>query len=382
MMKILHVVNISFVLPYYIGAQFDHFKEQGVMYFVACSESEHLAQLANEKDFVSWPVPILRTINPIQDLKSIIYLAKKIRENKIDIVIGHTPKGGMIAMIASYLAGTKKRVYFRHGIMFETSGGFKRVILKNIERLTAALATTVVSVSQSVLEKSNQLRLNDSKKNLVLHRGTCNGIDIEKFNQSILKSEQTQALRIRYNIAKTDVVIGFVGRLVKDKGIVELIKAWRMLISEFKDIKLLLVGPYEQRDALDEETQKEIANSSTIVHTGLISDVTPLYGLMDIFILPSFREGFPTVVLEASAMELPIITTRSTGCKDSIVPNKTGLFTGISSEEIFETVKYYLLNPDIRKQHGVAGRSFVVENYRQEVVWEAIQSNLLNLNNE
>jgi glycosyltransferase involved in cell wall biosynthesis len=378
-MKCLHVVNISFVLPYYIGDQFDNFQKLGLKTYVACSPSEHLKQYSIEKKFNPIFVDILREINPVSDLKAILFLRRKINEEQIDIVIGHTPKGAMIAMIAAYLAGVNKRIYFRHGIMYETSKGTKAFLLKTIEKLTGKLATKVVCVSKSVIEKSITENLNKPCKNILLNLGTCNGIDSIRFSKQNITASSQIFLREKYQIKLEDRIVGYVGRLVNDKGINELISAWKIIKQKRGDVKLLLVGPFEARDSISEKLKQLIKADNSIIHTGLISDVLPYYGLMDIFILPSYREGFPTVVLEASSMAIPIITTRSTGCVDSIVENETGVYCDLSPIDIADKIGFYLSNKNIATRHGENGRDFVVNNFQQEIIWKEIETKVLEI---
>ncbi len=377
--RILHVVNISFVLPYYIGDQFDNFHSLGLKTYVACTPSKHFTDYGREKGFEPLSINILREINPLEDIKAISFLRNKIIEEQIDIVIGHTPKGAMIAMIAARLAGVKKRIYFRHGLMYETSKGLKRVILKNIERLTGGLATKVVCVSKSVIAKSLSENLNHPNKNVLLNKGTCNGIDNKKFSRESLNLKTLTDLKEKHRINLDDRVVGFVGRLVTDKGISELILAWKIVQQKFSNVKLLLVGPFEKRDSIREELKQFIENEDSIIYTGLIADVLPYYGLMDIFILPSYREGFPTVVLEASSMGLPIITTTATGCVDSIIENETGIFCEIDPHDIAEKISFYLKNTSFAVKHGQNGVDFVRGNFKQEIIWKEIESKVFEL---
>jgi glycosyltransferase involved in cell wall biosynthesis len=375
MSRILHVVNISFVLPYYIGNQFDYFRERGHEFFVACTPSEHFFKYAKEKNFKAFGINILRQINPVEDIKSIFKLARYIKKNKIEIVIGHTPKGSMIAMVAAAIAGIEHRVYFRHGLMYETSSGFKRMLLMGVEKLTGKLAKKVVCVSNSVIEKSIKANLNNQKKNILLNKGTCNGIDLAIMSPKEIKNTD---FLTKLGVRKEDKVVGFVGRLVNDKGVNELLDAWQKIKDAYDNVKLLLVGPYEERDSISEKARSIIDKSESIISAGLQSNIVPFYEVMDVFILPSYREGFPTVVLEASAMQLPVITTAKTGCIDSIINGRTGIFTEINAEGIFNAIKYYLENPNIAERHGLAGRRFVQDNFRQEVIWKEIEEKVLN----
>lgn len=376
-LKILHLVNIPFVLPYFLGDQIKFLDNNSIKTTIACSASEKLDEFTNHYAIEKFEVEIVRKIDIITDLKSIYKLIKFIRKEKFDYVIGHTPKGALLAMIASWLAGTKNRIYFRHGLVFETATGGKLKLMLILERLTSLLATQIVSVSQSVLDYSVEKRFGSPKKNIILHKGTCNGVDIKRFSRSVDFSDLI--LRNNLQISEDNIVIGYVGRLVNDKGINELVEAWKLLKEDHKNITLLLVGPFEERDTLSKEVKEYLRNDDSIVITGLVDNTKPYYEMMDIFILPSYREGFPTVVLEASSMELPIITTKVTGCIDSIVENKTGVFTSLLAEDIKTKVENYIDNPCLRLEHGKNGRKWIEDNFKQEVIWEAIKEKIFRL---
>jgi glycosyltransferase involved in cell wall biosynthesis len=379
-MNVLHVVNVSFVLPYFLGDQLDHFKRKGFKQFIACSPSEDLVEFCQKTGVPFLPVKIQRRISPIVDFVSVLKLCFYIKRNNINFVVGHTPKAAFIAMLASYLCFINRRVYFQHGLMFETSVGLRRLLLEGIENLTVLLASKVVCVSKSVLDYSSSKSLSFSRKCLILNNGSCNGIDaLKKFNMKRSSKDAINQLREELNILSSDVVIGYVGRLVNDKGISELLEAWLIIKVRYTNAKLLLVGPFEERDALPGALKNRIISDSTIVHTGFVRETFLYYCLMDIFILPSYREGFPTVVLEASAMELPVITTRSTGCIDSIIDNHTGLYTEISPSDIFLKVDYYLRNSDVAHKHGLNGREFVLSRFQQEAVWDSIEKDVFEL---
>ena len=378
--NILHVVSVSFSLPYFVGEQFVHFKKSNPDYnfYVACSLSENFSKLSDKLEFIEVPLVVNRSISPIEDLKSILELRKFILENKIDIVVGHTPKGGMIAMIASFLAGVKKRIYFRHGIMFETSQGFKRLLLKNIERMTGFFATQVVCVSNEIKSISEVEHLSSKKKNILLGRGTCNGVDCNnKYNPINISKDAQKALREKHNINEGEFVLGYVGRLVKDKGINELVEAWKVVSMNYSNVKLLLVGPFEERDPVEEKVKEYILNEESVVYTDFVEDASAYYSLMSAFILPSYREGFPTVVLEASSMELPVLTTRATGCSESIIENETGIFIELNADSIANGIDYIIKNPILAKEIGENGRAFIKKNFEQTKVWNIIENKLL-----
>ena len=374
-MNILHVVNIPFVIPYFLGEQLNHFSEKGYREFIACSPSEDLSRYAELYNFSYTEVDITRQISLLKDLKAIWHIRKYIRRNKIDVVVGHTPKGGMCAMIASFLAGTKTRIYFRHGLVYETSRGLKRMVLKTIDRLTSFLATRVVCVSDSVARRSLEDRLNGGRKQTVLGPGTCNGIDIARFDPEAIDVRRREELRTMYGLSDTDWVIGYVGRLVRDKGIQHLVDAFEIVHERYANTKLLLVGMLEQRDAPSDDIVRNIERNPDIICTGRIAneDIHMYYALMNLFVLPSYREGFPTSVLEASAMRLPVLTTRATGCVDSILDQQTGLFVSHDPADMAEKMIRLISDPAFRRRLATQGREFVTANFQQSLIWQEIE---------
>jgi glycosyltransferase involved in cell wall biosynthesis len=376
--KVLHIITVSFVINHFFGKQFLYLKEKsGNEYHLGCTTSKDFIEFSNELGYIPFEVEITRSISLLKDVKSIIKIYQYIKKNKIDKVVGHTPKGGMVAMIASFFANVSERIYFRHGIIYETSTGFKRILLKNIDRLTGSFATTVVCVSNSVREISEIDKLNNSDKNRVLGLGTCNGIDTEgRFNPSKKDIEIINGLKNKFLISTDDKVVGYVGRLVKDKGIDDLIKAWDIVKMNCPEAKLLLVGPIEEKDSISEYSKNKIRSESSILFTDFVKDASPYFSLMNVFVLPTYREGFPTVSLEASSMGLPVVITKATGCSESILENKTGLFISNEPKDIADKILFYFENDKIAEAHGKQGRLFVQENFEQTKIWDLIAKKL------
>lgn len=374
MSNLLHVVNISFVIPYFLGKQLNYFTEKGYKEYIVCSPTSELGELAVKYCFEYKAVLVLRKISIGKDLKAVGSTMKYIKEKHIDIITGHTPKGGFIAMLAGYLTGVPKRIYFRHGLVYETSHGLKRWLLITIDRLAARLATKVVCVSFSVCQKSLEDKLNSVSKQILLSKGTCNGIDVERFYRRNIDERLLLELKRKLQIRSSDFVIGFTGRLVKDKGIVELVYAFQQLQSKYTNIILLLVGMSEERDSLPKDVVEAIKLNPKIMNTGYVENekIEYYYAMMDLFVLPSYREGFPTSVLEASAMELPIVTTKVTGCIDSIIENETGIFTNHDSDSLAKAIEFFYLNEICRTEYGRSGRKFVVDNFEQHIIWREI----------
>lgn len=373
--SILHVVNIYFVIPYFLGDQLSYFYQKGYQEHIICSPSPFLKEYASQQHFLYKEIPVLRKISLWQDLKTIFSIYQYIRQNRINIVVGHTPKGALLAMIAAFCCRTSQRIYFRHGLVYETSKGMKKFILKAMEKLTSSLATQIVCVSPSIAGKSIQDRLNSPHKQIILSKGTCNGIDTSRFCKNVIPAEDINNLKKQYHIQAEDIVIGFTGRLVKDKGIIELTEAFTQIRTHHPQVTLLLVGILEERDGLPDYIIQIIKNNPHIVYTGFIENnlIHTYYALMDIFVLPSYREGFPTSVLEASAMNLPIITTKATGCVDAIQENRTGLFVNHNVSELTQAILKLIDDEKLRYRLGKTGREFVKKNFRQEIIWEKIE---------
>lgn len=374
-MKILHVVNIYFVIPYFLGDQLLFFREKGYKEYIICSPSDEIKHYAKSHLFNYKEVSIERKISIWKDFKAILSTCRYIHKENITIVTGHTPKGALIAMIASFIMGTPIRIYFRHGLVYETATGFKRKLLVWMDRLTSKLATKIVCVSPSICKKSIEDHLNPFNKQLLLSKGTCNGIDISKFNRTTLNEEQVRVLKNKLGLDKYTFVIGFTGRLVRDKGIIELVQAFKILSQRYDKVALLLVGMLEERDALPIEIIEYIRMNPAIISTGYVenSKIEYYYALMDVFVLPSYREGFPTSILEASSMQLPVVTTKVTGCIDAIIKDETGTFVENDSLDITRAIEKYAINKELRKKHGSNGRKFVEKNFDQHLIWNEIE---------
>lgn len=374
-MNILHVVNISFVIPYFLGKQLNYFTEKGHKEFIVCSGSKELKYFSEQYSFGYRAIEVLRKISIVKDIVAVLKTARYIRDVKAEIVTGHTPKGGLIAMMAAYIMGVPIRIYFRHGLVYETSKGLKRELLINIDRLASRLATNIVCVSPSVAKRSIEDKLNSESKQVILANGTCNGIDVDRFNKHNIREDKILELKNKLGISDEDFIIGFTGRLVRDKGIVELIRAYNTLKSKYPNVKLLLVGMLEVRDALPEDIVEVINEDNKIIKPGYVgyAEIEYYYALMSVFVLASYREGFPTSVLEASSMGLPVITTRATGCVDSIIDGITGIFVNHDDKDLHTALEYLYTNGEERKKMGDNGRKFVVDNFNQVIIWKEIE---------
>jgi glycosyltransferase involved in cell wall biosynthesis len=342
-----------------------------------CPASDLMEPYSREMGFSYTNVEITRTYSLFKDLKALIAISTYIKKNNIDILVGHTPKGALLAMVAGWLNKTPKRIYFRHGLVYETASGLNRKTLVLTEKITSRCSTQIICVSPSLFNLSIRDNLNPVSKQSILGKGTCGGIDTQnKFNPAKVDRERISFLRNKYCILKDDIVIGFCGRLVRDKGIVELVETLDLLRfrNTGKRFVLLLVGFLETRDRLPSGLIEKINTDKDIVLTGLIDrDIQNYYALMNIYILPSYREGFGMSNIEASSMELPVLTTKATGCIDSIIENFTGRYIENNPDSIAEGVEFYLNNPDLAFSYGKNGRDYVVKNFDNLLIWNELE---------
>lgn len=374
-MKSLHVFTVISTPISFFDEQFKFLSTHGQQICVV-SSSEEDSTFSERNSITYRQIDIKRRISPFSDVKVIVSLVRLIRQEKFDIVVGHTPKGAMVAMIAAKLAGVKTRIYYRHGLIYTTATGLKRTIFKTVERLTALLATNIVNVSPSLCQLAVKDRLNSDAKQTVIGCGTCGGIDtIDTFNPAKVSVDTVSALRHTLGIPDVAFVVGFCGRLCHDKGIIELIDGFKLFKQAHPEIdaRLLLVGPYDARDILPQSIKDEIESKPSIIAPGAVSHhyLPNYYSLMDVFVFPSYREGFGMTVIEASAMRLPILVSRSHGCVDSIREDVTGRYIDLTPESIASSLSE-MLNSELRQRLGNAGRDFVTANFERTAMWSKI----------
>jgi len=371
-MKVLHVFTLATTAESFFDGQFRYLSEHGHDITLACSDSVSIIEFAKRNNIKYVSVKITRTLSLAADVKAIKQLVRLIKRGKFDIVVGHTPKGALLSMIAAKFAGCRKRVYFRHGLIYTTSTGIKRSILKAEERFVSFLATNIINVSPSIGKLAVKDNLNKDSKQTVIGRGTCGGIDtIEIFNPGKVDESMVAALRFSQKITKDDYVIGFCGRLCKDKGIPELVEGFKLFREQNPSIKtkLLLVGGYDSRDILPESVHQTIDTDNDIICTGyILKNIPNYYSLMDVFLFPSHREGFGMCSIEAQAMGIPALVARSHGCVDTIIENVTGEYINLTPESISERL-LSLNDKQKRAEMGNAARTFVCENFERTSLW-------------
>lgn len=308
------------------------------------SPSAELKEIATRENVNYKGIKMNREIALFNDIKSLICLIIFFVKERPTVLHCNTPKASLLGLIAAYITRVPNRIYYIHGLRYEGVTGIKRKILITMEKISCFCANKIVAVSFGVQEiVQNDLT---SKKVDVIHNGSPNGMVIDDFiNSQYNKSE----IREELNILKSDFVYGFVGRIVGDKGINELIEAFQVLNEEYKNTKLLLIGLYEEElDPLKKETIEEIKNNQNIIELGFQKDVKKYLSIINVFVSPSYREGFGLSLLEANLMGKPVIATKVTGYTEIVTQGENGFLIPIkNSEELKNKMEWSLLNSEI-----------------------------------
>lgn len=382
MKKILSVITSDVTAESYIGDQLKYFQEKGgYECHLISSPGPYLEAYAQRNGIQYKEIQIDRQLRP-RSIKTFFQMYKYMRKNKFDVLIAHSgPSACLLSMTAARLAGIPHRIELAHGALQEGLKGLVRRFVIMSESFNSHNAERVIVVSESVCKIRQNDGIDKAEKQVLLSKGTCNGVDTKvQFNPDPVSAERLTELKQKFGIAEEDYVIGYCGRLVRDKGIVELVEGFKLLREKHpeKSIKLLIVGSPEKRDALPQETLDFLTTDKSIIYTGFVPymEIAQYYALMGTFILPSYREGFPTVTLEASSMGLPVVTTRKTGCIDSIIEGETGLFIELNAQSIADALEK-LMDKEYAHRLGQNGRKWVTENFEHSIVREAML-NLIN----
>ncbi len=341
------------------------------------SEGEELREVHENEGIVMEAINMSRKITPFQDLKSLWEMWNFLRKEKPQIVHTHTPKAGIIGMLAARLAGVPHRLHTVAGLPLMEATGIKRKILNFVEKLTYSSATRVYPNSKGLYDFILQNHFTQSNKLKIIANGSSNGINTTFFSPAQVSEIEKVALREKLNIHSDDFVFVFVGRIVSDKGINELIKAFSELQTvENKPagIKLLLVGGLENDlDPLNPETLAEINQNKDIISVGFQQDVRSFFAIADALVFPSYREGFPNVVMQAGAMGLPSIVSDINGCNEIIVEGENGLIIPPKNvEKLKEKMLTLARDKNLYIKLKENSRRMIKNRYEQSMVWKAL----------
>ncbi len=340
---------------------------------VVASPSWELDEVTEREGVPTIGVPMNREITPLQDLLAIYRLVRVMKQVRPDIVNAGTPKAGLLGMIAARIANVPARIYVLRGLRLETTSGLKRLLLKTTERIASACAHQVVCVSESLRQVYVGQNLAPAWKCMLPGRGSSNGVDISRFEKTAERFQTARGIRRKLDIPIDAPVVGFVGRLTRDKGIVELAEAFRAVLEIHPEGRLLLVGEFESGDPVPQDTIDWLRSNPAVCVAGFSKGPADYYSVMDLLAFPSYREGFPNVPLEAAAASIPVVGFAATGTVDAVVNGKTGTLVPLGDVAgLVNAISEYLSNDLVRFQHGQAGFERARTEFRNEVVWDAM----------
>jgi len=348
-------------------------RDRGFDVTVVASPSWELDDVATREGVPTIAVPMNREISPLRDLVALHRLVRVIKRIRPDVVNAGTPKAGLLGMIASRIANVPARVYVLRGLRLETTSGLKRLLLKTTERIASACAHQVVCVSDSMRQVYVAQNLAPAWKCMIPGPGSSNGIDVSRFEQTDARLKSARDIRRKFGIPRDAPVIGFVGRLTRDKGIVELAEAFRSVLHSHPEARLLLVGEFESGDPVPQDTIDWLRASPDVSVAGFSKDPSGYYSVMNLLAFPSYREGFPNVPLEAAAASIPVVGFAATGTVDAVLDGQTGTLVPMGNvPALTAAISEYLSNDVLRFQHGQAGFLRASTEFPNEAIWEAM----------
>lgn len=377
-MKIIRTSTIPTSLNVFCRGLFQELKEDGYDLVAVSSPGPALDELEKRENVRAYRVPMQRHISPLKDLKSLWQLIRVFHKEKPEMVHSITPKAGLLSMIAAWICRVPVRLHTFTGLIFPTSTGFKQKVLILTDRITCSCATHIVPEGEGV--KDDLLKFNITKKTLkVLGHGNIRGIDLKHY------SKTSQVIEKASEIRRSDVCTYiFVGRVVRDKGINELIRSFELLNRKNPQTRLILVGSFEPNlDPLNPEILEEINTNPAIETVGKQNDVRPWLAASDIFVFPSYREGFPNVVIEAGAMDLPAIVTDINGSREIIEDGKNGIIIPPhDAEALYKAMLSLYQDQEYRNKLSANARNMIATRFEQSYVRNCLKEYYNSIINE
>ncbi|SUJ43641.1 putative capsular polysaccharide biosynthesis protein [Staphylococcus aureus] len=364
--KIFHLVTVSKSIPLMRG-QIEFLRKKNMDVHIVSSDGKELKQYDNE---IAHVIPMKRDIALFSDLKSLLKMILLFHKEKPFIVNSGTPKAGLIGTIAAFITQRPIRIYTVRGLRLETVKGFKYFVLYLMEKIAMFCATDIIAISESLKHKIITSNLAKENKITVLGFGSSNGIQFEKFQLDNNKLEEKY-----HKLLNDNFVIGYVGRIVKDKGIHELIQSFKIIVSKGYNVKLLVIGSLETENSIDESDYLFLTQNPNVVLIKHVSDPISFYNNMNVFVFPTHREGFGNVSIEAQALEVPVITTNVTGAIDTVVNGETGFIVEKGDfKAIAEKIEKLINDESLRETIGHNGRKRVENKFSSQIIWEELES--------
>jgi len=372
--KLVRITTIPLSLEKLLEGQLAYMKNYYEVFAVS-AEKERLEAYGTSEGVHTKHVALTRKITPLKDIAAVYNLYKFLKKEKPAIVHSHTPKAGIVGMLAAYFAKVPNRLHTVAGLPLMEATGFKRTILNIVEKLTYRCATKVYPNSQGLKDFIVAENFTKPSKLKIIGQGSSNGIDTAYFSPNLFSAEEQLQKRKELNIPETDFVFIFVGRIVKDKGINELVEAFGILQQEKPTCTLLLVGPFEDTlDPVSPVTKKTIETHPKIISVGFQQDVRLFFAVSNALVFPSYREGFPNVVMQAGAMGLPAIVSNINGCNEIITQNENGLIIPVKDvASLTKSMQQLVSDTELFNTLKKNARSTITSRYERKKIWELLR---------
>ena len=373
-MKILRISTVPISLETFLKGQLrmlnQHYEIIGVS-----SPGEALDKVHQREGIRVIPLPMERRISLIKDFISLIRMIFLLIKERPDMIHSITPKAGLISMLAGWITRVPVRMHTFTGLVFPTATGFKQKILIMMDRLTCACATHINPEGNGVKNDLIKYRIT-SKPLHIIANGNISGIDLAHYQRTTEVISKAQLYRDEHGFT-----FCFVGRMVREKGINELVSAFVKLHQKYAYIRLILVGPFERElDPVDKSIEEQILHHPAIVFMDFQKDIRPFMAASDALVFPSYREGFPNVVIQAGAMEIPSIVTNINGCNEIIIPGENGVIIEPRNEEqLYQAMETFITHQEKVKEMAANSRKLVADRYDQKIVWNALLEEYKNL---
>jgi len=369
-MRICRVVTVPITFETLYREQLTYFAHQGTDVTIVSSPGAGLETMAKSLNINYYPIHMARKVEPFHDLHALIVLTRLLWRKRFHIVHSSTPKAGLLAALAGVLTRAPVRIHTYTGQVWVEMHSVPRKLMKLCDWIIGHLNTYCYADSESQRAFLIKEKVVAASKLSVLGAGSVSGVDLERFNPTVFGRERVAAIRRELGIARQSSVILFVGRLTKDKGIRELIAAFQMIQRDRKDIELILVGPFEpERDPIPEETVDKLSHNPHIHVVGFSPEPEKYMAVADVFCLPSYREGFGSVIIEAAAMGLPSVASRVVGLVDAVVDGETGLL--VPAKDVYslkQALMRMLSEPDMRHRMGLAAGTRAARDFDSKFI--------------
>src|SRR3989339_452663 len=370
--KVCHIVSADITVKFLLMPQLSFLITEGYDVFVVCSGGKWVKDIERESIKVK-TIKLKRKISPFSDLVALWQLFWFFKKEKFDIVHTHTPKPALLGQMAAKMAGVPIIINTVHGLYFGNKFSFlKKQFYIFIERLSDGFSDLIFSQNKEDINTMRERKIGDQNK--IKYLG--NGIDLEVFDNKRFSAEFLNKKKEKLGLSESCKIVGAVGRLVAEKGYLELFSAFKKVLEKHPDIILLVVGPeeFEKKDAFKQGVVEQFGISKNVIFLGERSDIYEIYPLMNIFVLASHREGFPRSVIEASAMEKSVIATDIRGCREAVDNGKTGILVPVANpEKLAESIIYLLQNPKEAERLGKNGRLKVEKEFDEKLVFDRIK---------